>query len=306
MVTELIMKFLIFILSGVFICSCHDHSQTGSQRNADFGSWTIFDSTVQFHTYKKTGLLDSTLKVWYHFRNGNPDMHLNTLITREYDSAGNLNAESSFDYPNKLSKWDLAGRNIKKYDAKSNMVLDVEYDVRNSKNIMSSLSKRVYNLKNQEIVRFEVRRNLEPDPANWTLDSVVAHFNDKKIVKYDTSIISSSYDGNGFLVKETHGNPEHSTEHILYSTYSQGIKQTTVITTANGDTTIVYKYDKDGDLIRETKDYRKILPYTIDTTWYRGTQVVKRVLYFKKSHFKEMRLFRYDVKGNEIGEISYH
>jgi hypothetical protein len=300
-----IIKILIFISTGIFICSCHDQSRTGGQMKANFGTWEILDSTVQFHTYKKTGLLDSTLKIWYHFRNNKADLHFNTLVTREYDSNGNLKAEKSFDYSNKSNKWDLTGKNIQKYDSKGNMVLDVELNVKNSKSTISTLNKRMYNAKNQEIVRFEIRRKFEPNPKNWTFDSVLTHFDDKKIAKYDTMVTSSFYDGNGFLVTETFGSPEHPTEQTLSSTYSQGIKQITFSTTEKGDTNIVYRYDRDGDLIRETREYKKILPYSIDTTWYRGSKEVKRVHYDQNSHFKEMKLYRYDVKGNKIGEITY-
>jgi hypothetical protein len=299
------MKLLAFILISFFACSCHDNSRTGGQVRAEFGTWKILDSTVQFHTYTKTGLLDSTFEVWYHFRNGRADLHLNMLITREYDSVGNLKAEKSFDYLNKSNKWDLTGKNYKKYDSKGNMILDIELDVKNSKSIMSSLNKRIFNSKNQEISRLEVRERFESDPKTLTFDSLLAHFDDKKIAKYDTFLISSSYDGDGFLVTEKFGSPGHPARQIISSTYSQGIKQIAFSTTANGDTNIVYRYEKDGDLIRETRQYMKVLPYSVDTTWYLGNQVVKRIRYDQQTQFKEMKFYKYDVKGNKIGEMTY-
>jgi hypothetical protein len=291
---------------SIFIYSCQLNSPAGRRAKLGFGTWDISDSTVQFHKYNKTGLLDSSLKVWYHFKNGHSDLHLNTLVTREYDSLGELKTEQSFNYLSHSNKWSLTSKDIKKYDKKGNIVLDVELDVKNSKNIMSSLTKRLYNSNNQEIIRFEVRQKMELDPPNWTIDSALAHYDDEQVLKYDTSKISYSYDGSGMLVTETYSRPEHPAEETLSSTYSEGIKQSTISTTSTGDTNTIYTYTKEGNLLRETKDYKTYLPHSIDTTWFRGNNKVKSVSYYIKSHLKRLKLYKYDAKGNQIGEITYH
>lgn len=299
------MKYLLFILAAFLIYSCQSDSPTSGQAKAGLGIWEIKDSTVQFHKYNKEGLLDSTIKIWYHFKNGNSDLHLTTLVTREYDTLGELKTEKFFDYSSRLNKWKLTGTDIKKYDKKNNIVIDEEFEVKNSKNVLSRLDKRWYNSNNQQIIQFEVRQKIEADPKNWTIDSALAHFNDEQVLKYDTTITKYTYNGSGALVTMTYGSPGHPTDEILTTIYSKGIKQRTVSTTAEGDTSIIYKYEKDGELTRETEDYKRHLPFSIDTTWYKGNNEVKRVSYDTKSHFKMMKLLKFDEKGNQIEEITY-
>jgi hypothetical protein len=298
-------KFLLFIFASILIYSCQPDSSTGRQAKAGFGIWKINDSTVQIHKYNKAGLLDSTLKIWYHCKNGKSDLRFTSLVTREYDSLGELTAEKFFDFSSHSKKWNLTGSIIKKYDKKGNLLLEVEHEIKDSRNTMSRLDKSWYNSNNQQIIRLEVRKNIEPDPDNWTIDSVLAHSNDAQAWKYDTTIIKYSYDESGNLVTATYGSPENPTEQVLTSIYSNGIKQRTVSTTADGDTDVIYKYEKDGELIRETVDYRTQLPYSLDTSWHKGNNVIKRISYDTKSHFKLMQLFKYDEKGNQIVEITY-
>jgi hypothetical protein len=227
------------------------------------------------------------------------------LISRAHNSAGKITEESSFTHSERSQAWILDGKNIKKYDSSGNMVLEIAFNVRNSKSTMSTTTKLTYNRNNQEILRIEVRRKLD-EPSNWNLDSVKAHFNDNTIPKYDTSMISSFYDSDGNLVKEIYGNPEEPNREVLSTIYAHGTKKVTYGINPHGDTILVYRYAKDGDLLMRTTDYRTpAFEGQTDTTWYRGNKIVKRVNIDNKMNFRMMKVNSYDEKDNEISEVNY-
>lgn len=183
---------------------------------------------LNINTYTKSGLLDSTLKIWYYYRNGKIAGNLTTLVIRAYDASGKSTEERSFDYLNKVNKWDLTGKNIINYDAKGNLLFDVALDIKNSKNTISRLYKMMYIQNNQEIIRFEIRRRLEPDDLKeFNVDSALAHYNDEKRIQYDTTVVSSTYNSSGNRVTETYSSQGKQTKQILSSIYSQGAKEIT-------------------------------------------------------------------------------
>ncbi|HEV2481036.1 MAG TPA: hypothetical protein VGS79_15270 [Puia sp.] len=279
------MKCLVF---GVLILmsSCKDHLKSLDPENPTYPVWNIYDSTAQIHKYLPSGLLDSTLKTWYRFQNGTPVDHIDMLITRTYDAAGKLTEEQDFTYSKRSKKWMLDGKNIKKYDTKGNMILNVSSDIKNSRSTMIEMTKLEYNQNNQEIHRMEIRKDLE-EPSNWNLDSVIAHENDTKPPKYDTTLISSSYDSDGNLVKKIDGNPKNPNTETLSTIYAHGIKKLTYGINPSGDTILDYRYEKDGNLLKQITDYRKpVFDGQSDTIWYSGNRTVKRVDINKKLHFR--------------------
>src|SRR5579863_1151686 len=105
---RLIRRYVAFAIL-IVLCSCCLPSSRRGPAAAGFGDWNIIDSTVQIHSYTKGGLLDSSLEIYYHLRYGQPDLHLNTLVTRVYDMEGHLVEERTFDYRQRTNKWELAG-----------------------------------------------------------------------------------------------------------------------------------------------------------------------------------------------------
>jgi hypothetical protein len=282
------MRSFLLLLSAILAGACHDRSHNSPLPDAGATTWQIHDSTVQFHTYTSAGLLDSTFKTDYLFRRGKVVLDIRTLITRQYDKKGKLTEEQSFNYLDRSKTWDPESRTTKKYDPKGNLILDIAFDIKNAKSTIYTLKKRIYNLNNQEIIRFEIHQQLETS-------------------KYDTFIISSTYDENGHRVTETYGRPGIPTEEVLFSTYAQGLKTMTYSMNANGDTNNIYRYDKEGGLTRRTTQHKKKSIYDgIDTTWYEGDRIVKWVHYNNKPHNREMCVYQYDAKGNEVRKISYN
>ena len=286
------------------MCSCHLPSSNRGQAATGFGDWTIMDSTVYFYSYTKEGLLDSSFQIFYHIRYGQPDLHLNTLVTRMYDEERHLVEERSFDYFEKTKQCLLESRRIKTYDPKGNLITDVRMDIKKSKPTLYWIYRMIYNQHHQEIIRFEKIRRIDLEP---NFDSAMAHMDDIKIPKYDTTIVSSFYDSSGNLVTQTYRRPGESSQDVSHTTYKQGMKMADYIVNSTGDTTVIYHYDKEGDLTRKIMTYKKsgLLDGT-DTCWYRGDKEVKSVDYFYHPRSKEMRVWQYDAKGNEIREMYYH
>jgi hypothetical protein len=295
------------LLIMIVLCSCNLPSSKRGPAAAGFGDWNIYDSTVQVHSYTKAGLLDSSLEIYYHLRYGQPDLHLNTLITRVYDTEGHLVEERTFDYRQRTNQWELAGRHVMTYDQKGNLITDATIDIKKSKSTLFRFSKMVYNQHRQEILRFEKMRRIEVDSNEKNLDSAVAHMDDVKIPKYDTTLVSSIYDSTGNLVTQTIGSPGATAESVSYTTYVHGMKTACYfVHAATGDTTLIYRYDKDRGLSREIVVYRMAGPMDgADTCWYRGDKEVKSVRYYYRSRSKLMTVWQYDAKGNEIRQMHY-
>lgn len=298
------MKYLLFILP-VLTYSCTNSSNHSRQQLAAYPNWNIRDSTVQIHTYTKSNLLDSTLETWYHFRNGVADDHLNTLITRYYDATNKLEQVRSFDFSDHSHKWVLISKNIKQYDSRGNLVLDVLIDTKKAKSTISRMYKMTYNRDGQEIYRFAIFKKLEPFSKNWTVDSAIAHNDDVTVPTYDTIISSYSYDKNGRVATET-SMPGRPDEVVHYLTYSGGVKLASYAVSADGDTISVQHYQQEGDLTRKTKQFLKTTfnAYT-DTSWYMGNKPVKTVYYNNNDHTKKLQVYEYDARGNEIREVTY-
>ena len=303
---RLIRRYVAFAIL-IVLCSCCLPSSRRGPAAAGFGDWNIIDSTVQIHSYTKGGLLDSSLEIYYHLRYGQPDLHLNTLVTRVYDREGHLVEERSFDYREKTKQWEFAGRHIMTYDQKGNLITDATIDIKKSKSTVFLLTKMVYNQNRQEILRFEKTRRIEVDSNEMNLDSAVAHMDDVKIPKYDTTLVSSIYDSAGNLVTQTFGRPGATAESISYTTYIHGMKTAYyIVHAATGDTTAIDRYDKEGGLTRKVAVYRPTGPMDgADTSWYRSDKIVKSVRYFYQSRRKEMTVWQYDAKGNEIRQMHY-
>jgi hypothetical protein len=286
--------------------SCHIIEQKNGPLDGSPALWDIKDSIVQIHSYNKNGLADSTFQIWYHFRHGKTDLHTKSLITRVFDGRGKLMEEGYFDYLKKSGTWVPNGRTVQKYDSKGNIVLHVETDIKNSKSRLSRLVKSVYNQKNQEILRFELRRKLELEP-DWNIDSALVHADDDlKDINYDTVIVSSTYGRDGNLVMRSYGSPGHPAESAVITTYSRRVREADFCLNADGDTITIYRYESEGDLVRKIReDKRTRLKYETDTVWYRGDKEVRRVNYNNKMHTKQMMVYWYDVKGSEIGRAGY-
>jgi hypothetical protein len=295
------------LLIGIVFYSCHLPSSRRGQAAAGFGYWNIIDSTVQIHSYTKGGLLDSSLQIFYHLRYGEPDLHLNTLVTRVYDKEGRLIEERSFGYLERTKQWKLAGRHVITYDQKGNLVTDATTDTKKSKSTLFHFSKMVYNQHRQEILRFEKVQRIEVDSNEMNLDSAIAHMDDVKMAKYDTTLVSSMYDSAGNLVVQTFGRPGATAKSVSYTTYEHGKKTACYfVNAATGDTTGFDRYDKDGDLTRKVVVYRTMGPFVgTDTCWYRGDKEVKSVQYYYRSRHKQMTVWQYDAKGNEIRRMDY-
>jgi len=215
--------------------------------------------------------------------------------------------ERSFDYREKTKQWEFAGRHIMTYDQKGNLITDATIDIKKSKSTVFLLTKMVYNQNRQEILRFEKTRRIEVDSNEMNLDSAVAHMDDVKIPKYDTTLVSSIYDSAGNLVTQTFGRPGATAESISYTTYIHGMKTAYyIVHAATGDTTAIDRYDKEGGLTRKVAVYRPTGPMDgADTSWYRSDKIVKSVRYFYQSRRKEMTVWQYDAKGNEIRQMHY-
>jgi antitoxin component YwqK of YwqJK toxin-antitoxin module len=289
----------------LFLCSCHSSSSNRGQAAAGVGAWVIRDSTVRAHAYGKDGLLDSTLQIVYLFHNGQINGHLSTLIIYWYDAAGRLTEERSFIYSERFEKWELHGKHVKAYDVKGDLVNDEEIDMHNGRPTLSNMDKMTYNQRHQEVTRFRKMQRIEPDP-NWNVDSGLAHLDDVKILQYDTSIISSIYDTSAHLVTTAYKRSGATGQSFEYTTYIQGMKTASYIVNRTGDTTIIYHFDKDGDLTRKIEAYNKEgMLGGADTIWYRGDKEVKTVYYYHQPGLRDMKVLQYDDKGNVIREMNY-
>jgi len=296
-------KGLAFFAIVFLMCSCHNIERKNGQPVGGSGLWDISDSTVRIHTYNRNGLADSTLEIWYDLQHGRKNLSVNTLVTRIFDDKGKLIEERNFGYLKKSGTWELDGRTVQKYDLRGNIVLHVETDIKNSKSRLSRLVKSVYDQKNKEVLRFELRRRIELEP-DWNIDSALAHADDDlKSVDYDTVIVSFTYDREGNLLTQSYGRPAES---MVTTTYSHGVREADFCLDAEGDTTVIYRYEREGDLVRKV---RKIpgsrLNSEMDTCWYKGDKIVKRVDYDHKMHTRQLQMYWYDGKGNEIGRARY-
>ena len=277
------------LLIGIVFYSCHLPSSRRGQAAAGFGYWNIIDSTVQIHSYTKGGLLDSTLEMFYHIHDGKPHLFLKGLSTRVYDGKGHLAEERSFDYREKAKNWELTSRRVMTYDQKGNLITDAIIDIEKSKSTLFHFAKMVYNQHNQEILRLEEIPLIEDDS------------------RFDTTIISSIYDSNGNLIVQSSRSPGDPAEGVIYTSYKEGIKTAKYIVDDSGDTTVIYRYDKEAGLTREIRtDAKAGRPVYVDTCWYRGDEQVKTVHYVYHPRSKLMIVSQYDAKGNKVRQMMYN
>jgi len=289
------MKLYTYLFIIVFT-ACNEPPKNKSQGKYDNPDWRIERKTVQTHAYTNSGLLVSTYKSDSIFFAGNLAAVIKYFIRHSYNKNNNLVKIETFQIPkrNKLDEEKTCT-----YDDQNNLILEIE----KSNDIIDLIAKKEYNTLNQEIKRVEIRRKLEAGPENWNVDSLAAHLNDKKLPpRYDTTIISFSYNEQGKVNEEQYKYPGEEAIQTISTVFNNGERSFIYRINSKGDTTFVTKYEKDGGLTVKINEARINL-FLRDTTWYDGTHKIKSVYYDGKMKFADT--YKYDKQGYEIENIRY-
>lgn len=283
------------ILVIVIFTSCNGLSQQKPKSEPSEINWEITRKVIQEYSYTKSGLIDTTYKTEYFYLKGQIGDSIKQFITNDYDN-NNLTRQKEFEIINiNVLSEDIS----KNYDSKNNLILEIK----RTDGVITSITKYIYNNLNQEIKKIEILKALEPYPKNWNFDSAVAHHNDKKShPRYDTSVIKSSYDNQGNLTRQAYCRADEIPVETLLTLYSNGQKSITYGISPRGDTTSVYKYEKEAGLTKEIRE-TKIDPSFKLTTWYDRINKVKEIMI--SHNMRSMKTYRYNEKGNEIENISY-
>lgn len=290
------MNFSVILLATIFFISCNGTSQQSEPQKANEQNWQVAQVLTQKHSYNKLDLLDTTYRIQdVYVESG---VVMNFLITREYDNRNNLISEKTFQVIKK--KNELSEEVLYKYDTNNNLVLMTE----KFENIVSKIIKNTYNDKNQKIEEMKIQKRFEETPEGWNLDSALAHHNDKKIISYDTSIISYQFDAEGNEINKVYRNPSREITETLTTLFSDKQKTQTFGVNSNGDTVSITNYTKHGNFVTEINHDKNNLLYT-ETNLYDGTKLVESISIDKRMNFNRKETYKYDNKGNEIENISY-
>jgi hypothetical protein len=291
------MKIYTTLFLAIVFLSCNGNIKQKIQTKPIEENWQIQREVSQKHTYNKSGLLDTTFRVEKHYVDGQVGVIWNFLVIRKYDTKNNLIVENTFA----LTDDEIKLSNVKtfKYDAKNNLTLQTNESFGET----TETIRRRYNDKNQKIEEITITLMPEIRPESWTLDSAIAHRNDKKNPDYDTLSMAFEYDKKGNLVKEFYKNSNQEIVETVWTLYSDTVKINRFAIHSNGDTSSITNFKKQGNLIAEIRQSNKPIPYT-DTTLYDGEKIVTHI-YIDNSSFKIKETYKYDSKGNEIENISY-
>ena len=283
-----------FFLSIVFL-SCNESVHHNTEPRTVEENWQINSKVTQRNTYNKLGLLDTTFKVEKHYINGQLGTVLNFLITRKYDNNNNLIVE-------KTSFEDENNSDVKtfKYDAKNNLTVETDKSFGETTEVI----KRRYNDSSEKIEETTISLVPEIPSASSTLESAVAHKDDKKRPSvYDTSSIVFQYDHKGNLIKQLYRNSKEEIVETVWTLYSDTTKVKGFGIYSNGDTSSIINFIYQGNLITEIRSSSKPIPFT-DTTLHEGNKIVMHT-YIDNSNNKMKETYKYDTKGNEIEKITY-
>ncbi len=291
------MRLLNFLFLITLLVSCNNKNKKQTLQSTTEEKWEVTITENETNTYSKSGLLDTTYQTETIYFHNQIASVFKSFILRIYDTVNNLKDEKTIQVleHNKLSK-----ERIMKYDIKRNLKEEIIY----SDSVCDAVTKRIYNNLNQEIRRMEIYRIPKANPRGWNADSIVAHYYDKKPKReYDTTLITSLYYKNGGLMEELYSRLDGITNETLMIIYSNHKKILTYGINSKGDTVSCTKCVKDGNLTKETKE-DKINSFVYKETWYDGDKKVKEIEYSRNKNCKRMETFKYDIKGNEIENIS--
>jgi len=283
---------------SLILYSCNTTPIKTTAAVSSYNDWAITDSTVQFHTYTAHNLLDSTLKKTFLFHDGKISMVLIDLILRNYDKAGNLTLEQSFQLRNNHKK-ELSGEIINKYDDKNNVVLSTD----KFQGYVYSIIQKSFNDKNQEIKRIEIRKLPDEITGYENMDSAADHFHDKRIIHYDTLIYYNYFNGAGDLIREKMERRDKVNETIYK--YNGRKKVASFSINSVGDTLNLAVFIEDGIYVKKISVSNSNL--FSDTTWFIGNNAFKKVNHsLAPAHlFKQKRIYNFNKKGHEILSVSY-
>ncbi|MEO7048805.1 MAG: hypothetical protein ABI091_26120 [Ferruginibacter sp.] len=293
------MKFNLILIIIILFTACNQPSQqkTGQQKPTE-QTWQISDAITKTHSYNKSGLLDSTVEVENIYLKGIKADAIKILIAREYDKKNNLLSEREYQVFKKHN--ELSNEILYKYDDRNNPVIITE----KNKNIISKIVKNTYNSKDQKTEEIDIQKKLPYRPSNWTLDSAVAHDNDKIIPRYDTSIISYEYDANGNQITKIYKNANRVIREKIIILFSGNKKTASYGISPKGDTISITQYKRNGNLVTEINQDKNDLLYN-ETNLYDGDKLIEAVFIDKGTNFNTKETYKYDSKGNEIEKISY-
>ena len=290
------MKLNLILLATIFFTSCTEAPQQTTQQIDSDQNWQVALVQKQQHFYNKKGLLDTTHQTQDVYANGVLGVSINFLITREYDNRNNLICEKTFRTIE--NKNEVIEESIYEYDIKNNPILKVK----KIENVAWEITKKTYDDKNQKIEEMEIRKKFEEKPADWNLDSTLAHRNDK--IHYDTSIISYQFDTEGNEITKIYRNSHREVTETITTLFSGKQKTQSFGVNSKTDTVSITNFTKNGNLISEIA-HDKINLYYNNTKLYDGNRLIQLVSIDKMMNLKRKETYKYDSRGNEIENISY-
>lgn len=291
-------------LIAIFACNGKKHKKNTTSENED---WQIFQKTNKVHSYTKSGLLEKTMQTDSLFINGKFGEILSSQVLRQYDIKNNLIKEITFQLFDDGKK-EMNEEKLYKYDTNGNLINETDkYD--GSLDYAFSAN---YDKKNRKVKEVIIRKNsgIEKATKNWAYDTtiIISEYGVNDSLSRQTYRRSGSplkisffiYDSTGKLISQVVRNNAGDTLSIFTNEYLNGEKNYSFEIRFPEDTTSIHKFEKDGDLVKETI-FNKL---GTETCWYLSDKLQK-ITTNSKQFGKTMYTYKYDAKGNEIESILY-
>src|SRR4030095_10188861 len=160
-------------------------------------------------------------------------------------------------------------------DTRNNLILETtKFD-----NKIANVTKRKFNELNQKIEEVTIQENID-------------RFPNQQPVRYDTSSVSFHYDIHGNLVKEFYRDNKHEIVETLTTIFSGNQKTLTYGISPDGDTTLIFNFVNNGDLITEIR-HDKVNPSLQDTIIYNGDKIIQSLLIDADRNHRRKETYRY-------------
>jgi hypothetical protein len=246
------MKLILTLTISILLFSCGATTSEDDRAAQSDENWEITNHTFTTNNYNSRGLLDTSYQTILFYQMGILLDTIKSFTVRKYDQ-NRLTNEKQFTLEKDGSK-TLSNETVKHYDSKGNLITEI----RTLSNKIFSKTIKEYNDKGQVTKTFNIFQKMDDNPADYNLDSAVAHRHDKRQFQYDTTISTFEYDDKDNVIRVIISDTKQIVHKISVTQYSGHEKIFSFSVTPDGDTTAKYIFKREGSLIKEIADVKEL------------------------------------------------
>ena len=251
-----------FLCAFIFLDSCINSTKSNQ---LGFQKYELTKRVESRYTYNSKGLIDTTFDEIYSYFDGQLALYLNNVTLSRYDTNNNLVLEQ--EYEKKENELELAGERHLEYNKKHQLKRDTQIEGGDIFTVsileytdFDSLSRRIFVMKRQPATLEEFSKE------------------DKKNIKYDTSIIEYKYNSLRQQINHKRDSSKINVKHFLINQQQRieiindlqsnvldsiwykndiKIKETQLAKLMEKTTRYIFYFNENGDVV-ESLNYKMI------------------------------------------------